>query len=144
MEQTKLPFGFENVKTKPKEKAKEKVEYTDDYLKKKKEEFESKYNYGSTTVWLKDGKYYFYGDVSHNGREAIKSNAKKIRDEMIRLKAKYGHMNYNDLPTFDKKRDIEPIEKERANCYHDDLYVFEGDEIKIDKLMYAEEQDKIY
>jgi len=123
----------------------------------KQKEHDDNYEDGSTSVILHEKKYYFIGDVSHCGREEIKHNARKIREIMIEKKVKYGHKNCNDLPTFttpptrelshfgtgNKANAWDTFKSDQIQYGHD-LYVFEGEEIKIAELIGEREQTQIY
>jgi hypothetical protein len=113
-------------------------------LEQRRKEFEAKYMYGSTTVIYHNNTFYFWGDISHCGEESIFHNARTMRDEMLKNKMSYGHMSYNDPPRYEKpgwdsRRDFtrskninsfwELKEWERKSIYHDDLYMFKGDEV---------------
>ena len=125
IQQAKLYKTDEEVKKEKEDKVYEKK------YKQKKEEFEKHYKPGATTVMLKDDKYYFYGDISHCKEKNIFHNAKEIKKRMEKNKAKLGHMNYNDPPTFEKKFDWEYTNKQRIEIYKDDLFVFEDNKIKV-------------
>ncbi len=125
------------------DKTKEEEEW-DKHREEKQRQFESKYRYGSTTVILKEGKYYFWGDISHCGKEDIFHNAIAIKEEMVKEKKKLGCMSYNDLPTFPKKIDLIKEEKDRVGSYKDDLYIFEGGKIKLVDAVYEIEQFQRY
>ncbi|MFW6173472.1 MAG: hypothetical protein ACOC5T_07000 [Elusimicrobiota bacterium] len=79
--------------------------------KEKEKEFKANYKYGSTTCFKRNGTYYFLGDISHCGKEAIFFNAKKIIREMKKRGCSYGHMNYNDLPAFEKSYDYNKLKE---------------------------------
>ena len=94
-----------------------------------KEIFEANFKLGSTTVILKRGIYLFHGDIKHCGREAIVHNATKIKDAMVRNHRNYGHMDYNDLPTYSNSFDWEKEERKRKELYKNALYLFKENEI---------------
>ena len=139
----------ENVQEKTEQDAKspekreaEESEKQDEFVRTteaKKQEFEKHFRYGSTTVYFYDGKFYFWGDIGHCGEEAIFHNAREIKKRMGSFR--YGHMNYNDMPTFtnpkDPKAHWEREQQQRENIYRDDLYCFEGDEIILVKKIPA-------
>ena len=157
MAQIKLGDNPEKIKAEIKEEE-EREKQQQELFEKKEKEFEAKYKYGSTTVFLKDNKYYFWGDIIHCEEEAIFHNARQIKEEMINNKTKMGRMNYNDLPTFEKNpqgRSLSRMgggvksnewdyqQKERRATYQEDLFVFEGEEIKlIEKFSRIEETRK--
>lgn len=97
--------------------------------RKKEEYFNEHFKLGSTTVIVHEGKVYFYGDTSHCEKENIFHNARAIKERLGNHK--FGHMNYNDPPTF-SNWDLtwERFNHERINIYKQELYVFDGDEIK--------------
>ena len=107
-------------------------------------EFNKCFKDGATSVYNRDGKFYFRGDVSHCGRDHIFNNAKEIKKRMLQDGKKYGHMNCNDLPTFENSFNWEKDEKERKEMYKDDLYIFEGEDIKVVALIFEEEQKQRY
>lgn len=97
----------------------------------KQKYFNDNFKLGSTNVILKEGKFYFWGDVSHCGEENIFHNARRIKELMIEKGMKSAHMNCNDPPTFDKVIDWEIQQKQRKEIYKDELYMFTfGDETK--------------
>lgn len=110
-----------------KEKERLRKEEEDKAYEQKIKDFEANWKLGSTSVWLNEGKYYFSGDFYHIPKEHIFHNARKIRHEMFKRGMKYGHMNYNDAPTYDKTADVAQIEKERAEIYKEDLYCFKNE-----------------
>jgi hypothetical protein len=85
---------------------------------------EAGYELGSTTVFRSEGQYLFVGDISHCGYKAIQHNAKLIRNEMMKRNCSYGHMNYNDLPTFDKSFDKKHFDSDNQ-IYKHDIYTWD-------------------
>ncbi|MEX0595486.1 MAG: hypothetical protein WD512_03220 [Candidatus Paceibacterota bacterium] len=104
----------------------EKEEAIERELERKEKEFKANYKYGSTTCFKRNDKYYFLGDISHCGKEAIFFNAKKIISEMKKKGCSYGHMSYNDLPTFKNSYDYERIKEIDIERYKHKVFE-EGD-----------------
>ena len=120
----------EKEKEQIKKRAEEEIKWQEEKALAEKE-FNEKYKQGCCCVMLKDGQYYFWGDMQHCGTENILHNARAIKQEMIKRNAKYGHMNCNDLPTFEKGFDWDKELKQLKECYKEDLYVFKGDAVEI-------------
>lgn len=124
----------------------EKVDWEKAYQK-RVADFEALYKYGSTTVFLKDGKYFFCGDIEHCGNDAIFHNARAIKNLLLKSGCRFGHMSYNDPPVISRYADWDKEERERKKVYRNDLYVFEGttgDEIKIADLIGDKPQEWVY
>ena len=136
-----------------KEKIAESAKQDEDYQRQREAhdiEFNAHFKLGATHVIIHNGIFYFWGDVSHCGRESIFHNAREIRKRIILRGASYGHMSYNDLPTFDRgsysadrfSSFWEKEEHERKTIYKDDLYCFKGDEICLVETVFEKEQER--
>lgn len=101
------------------------MEYED-----KERHFRENFKYGATTVLKQEGRFFFWGDISHCGRENIFFNARKIKSMMEQNGHTMGHMNYNDPPTFSSEWDWEWEQRQRKGAYSEDLFILEGDEIR--------------
>ena len=125
----KIKQGLKKEKERQKQKEQEENKIKSE-MEIKEAEFKKYYKLGSTTVYVKNNKFYFYGDIPHCKKEPIFHNAKEMKRRMEKNKTKYAHMSYNDLPEFGGKYDFKREDQFRIR-YGEDLYVFEGDEIKL-------------
>ena len=99
MTQLKLGEDPEVKKAEIRKKQKEDEEYRK-HREAEEAEFNKYFKYGSTQVIKHNGFSYFWGDVSHCGRDSIFHNAREIKKRMQQNGKNYGQMNSNDLPTF--------------------------------------------
>ena len=106
--------------------------------------FKDNFKYGSTTVLKHNGQFFFWGDISHCGKDNIFQNARKIKSLMEKNGMTRGHMNYDDPPTFYSGSAWEKEKHERKTIYKDDLYKFVGDEIVLADLIESEPIRHIY
>lgn len=90
--------------------------------------FNKYFKLGSTAVFKQLGKYYFSGDISHNEQSNIFHNARAIMHYMQKSGKSYGHMNYNDPPTYGDKPKWHDWNRERRYLYKEHLFMFDEDE----------------
>jgi len=136
----------ENLGEKRKELEQKQIE--EEKWEKEREEkeryFRKHFRYGSTTVIKHNRVFFFWGDISHCGKDNIFHNAKKIKSMMERNGLTMGHMSYNDPPTFHSGMFWEKEQRERRELYKDDLYKFVDDEIVVAELIGSKPIGHIY